>query len=155
MEQVTHTMEPVVRLEDPGPDADAVLELKGGTRCTLGRQDPRFAVWQRIIESGRASGMPVYVERTAGGAVRSLLPVAARKITALGEPTSDDRIPVSVAVSPAKHYLAVTRDDHAELRGLLEHAAQTRQALFLAVEPRTLEIVAARRPPEGLKYVVI
>jgi hypothetical protein len=41
------------------------------------------------------------------------------------------------------------------MRALLEEAARTEAAVLLAIDPATLEILAARRPPQGLKVVVI
>jgi hypothetical protein len=149
-------LEAVAGLEDAGGVADPVLRLADGTACTLGRQDPRFAIWQRVIESARKSGMPVFVAcAPAGGAVRAILPSAARCIERVGPEADGDRLPVRIEMSPSAHFLSSTRPGHPQMRALLEEAARTDEALLLAVDPATLEILAARRPPQGLKIVVI
>ena len=43
----------------------------------------------------------------------------------------------------------------AALRAVLEEAAKSRQPVLLAVDPRTLEILAAQKPGEGAKVTPI
>ena len=154
MNPVSGSMESVTRVLDEDPGADVTLELAGGAHCTLSRADPRLGVWRRMLASAQGFGLPLYLERNAAGAVRVLLPVAARRVTALG-PEAEGRVPVTLAASPATHFLSAARRDTVELRALLAHAAERREALLLAVEPGTLEILAARRPPESLKLLVV
>ena len=155
MQEVKRAMEPVARLDDAGGGADPALELRDGTRCTLDRNDPRFAVWLRLINRDFASGMPVYVECEPGGRARVILPVAAQVVEEVGPEPSDGRVAVAIFMSPSEHCLSTMREGYEERRALLEEAAKTSEPLLLAVEPRSLEIVGARRPPKGLKFVVI
>ena len=147
------TSGPVAGVEDPGGDADGVVHLKDGTQCTLGREDPRFATWLRLLKSARASGLPVYLE-CAGGAARTLLPFAARRIEKV-DAAAGDQATVTIFMSPSLHHLRTGRGDYAALRALLEEAVKSGQPLLLAVDPRTLEILAARKPEPGARATPI
>jgi hypothetical protein len=152
----TSVLEAVVGVEDRGDAADAVLQLADGTRCTLDRQDRRLPIWRRLLDGARRTGTPVYVACAAGGGPAAvILPAAARRIARVGPEADGGRVPVAVDMSASAHHLSGRRAGHAQLRALLEQVAGRDEPLLLAVDPATLEIVAARRPPQGLKLVVI
>jgi hypothetical protein len=156
MDELVMTLAVVAGLEDPGGVDDAVLKLADGTHCRLRRQDPRFTIWLRLIEGARRSGLPVFVACTPGGeAAEAVLPAAARRIARVGPAAEGDRVPVAIEMSPATHFLNAGRLGHEVLRALLEEAAGSDAPVVLAVDPGTLEILAARRVPPGIDPVVI
>jgi hypothetical protein len=154
MDDVKVTTDLVAGVEDPGGDADGVLTLKGGTRCTMARQDPRFPVWQRLLKGAQTTGLPVYLECEAGGAARVILPLAARRIEKVDAPAGD-KAAVTIFMSPSPHHLRTSHPDYAAMRALLEESVGTKGSVLLAVEPKTLEILSARKPAEGAKVTTI
>lgn len=156
MENEAPAVEPVNRLEDASaPGDDAVLELRGGVRCRLGGDDPRLPVWRRMAQGSLATGMPVYVESGSDGRAVAVLPVAARLVEEIGTPDEHDRVPVALVAATGEHFLDARHPHYLELRSQLEGARRDERPLLLAIDPRTLEILDARRPPPGLDYVVI
>lgn len=155
MEQVKTTSSSVAGLETPGGEADGVLTLKDGTRCTLGAKDPRYPVWLRLIKGAEKQGLPVYVECAPdGGAARTILPFAARRIDEV-HPPAGDQAEVLIFMAPSIHYLKTGHRDYAAMRALLEESAKSKQPVLLAVEPRTLEILAVVKPEAGANVTVI
>jgi hypothetical protein len=155
MDDLKVTSAAVAGVEDPGGAADAVLKLQDGTSCTLGRQDPRFSIWLRLLKGAQTGGLPVYVEcAPGGGAAKTLLPFAARRIDKVGE-AAGDKAPVNIFMSPSIHHLNTARGDYAAKRAVLEEAAKTKAPVLLAVDPKTLEILAAVKPAEGAKVTPI
>lgn len=145
----------VASVEDPGGEADGVLQLKDGTRCTLGRKDPRFAIWLRLLGGAQKQGLPVYVECAAGGgAAKTILPFAARVIEKVDAPAGD-KAAVTIFMSPSIHHLRTGRADYAATRAVLEEAVKSQEPVLLAVDPRTQEILAARKPEAGAKVTPI
>lgn len=145
----------VARVEDPGGTADGVLQLQDGTRCTLERKDPRFAIWLRLLGGAQKQAMPVYVECAPnGGAARTILPFAARVIEKVDAPAGD-KAAVTLFMSPSIHHLRTGRADYAAMRALLEEAVKSQEPVLLAVDPKTLEILAARKPAPGAKVTPI
>src|SRR5262245_24958809 len=104
MENLKIVCEPVAGVEDPGGDKDGTLRLKDGTTCALGRKDPRFAVWIRLIKAAETRGMPVYLECEAGQA-KTVLPAAARVIESVDAEPKDGRLKVVIFMSPSPHFL--------------------------------------------------
>jgi len=143
----------VASVEDPGGEKDGVLQLKDGTRCTLGRKDPRFAIWLRLLGGAQKQGLPVYVE-CAAGAARTILPFAARVIEKVDAPAGD-KAAVTLFMSPSIHHLRTGRADYAAVRALLEEAVKSQEPVLLAVDPKTQEILAARKPEAGAKVTPI
>ena len=142
----------VANVEEPA-GADGVLQLVDGTRCTLARNDPRFAVWIRLLKGAQKAGLPVYLD-CPDGAARTILPFAARRIEKV-DAAVGEKAPVTIFMSPSIHHLRTDRADYAATRALLEEAAKGRQPLLLAVDPKTLEILAAQKPAEGAKVTPI
>lgn len=155
MDDVKVTSAPVASVEDPGGEADAVLQLKDGTRCTLGRKDPRFAIWLRLLQGAQKSGLPVYLECAPdGGAAKTIMPFAARRIEKVDE-AAGDKATVGVFMAPSAHHVRTGRSDYAAVRALLEESLQSKQPILLAIEPRTMEILAVQKPAEGVKVTPI
>ena len=156
MDDLKIVCEPVAGVEDPGGDKDGTLRLKDGSTCALGRKDPRFAVWIRLIKAAEMRGMPVYLECEAGQA-KTVLPAAARVIESVDPDAKDGRLKVVIFMSPSPHFLDTTRSNFNELRQFLVKAAQDKEKkpVLLVVEPKDMEILDARPVPEGLKPTVI
>lgn len=155
MDEVRTLMEEVAVVEDPGGAADARLALKDGTRCTLGRDDPRFPVWLRLLGGALKLGTPVYVACRPGGPAETILPAAARRIESV-RPAEGERAGVQIFMSPSLgHHLSTGHADYAGMRALLEQAVASEEPVFVAINPRTEEIVAVRRPGPEAKVIVI
>jgi len=154
MDDVKVTADSVASVEDPGGEADGVLQLKDGTRCTLGRKDPRFAIWLRILKGAQTSGVPVYLECAPGGAAKTIMPFAARRIDKV-EAAAGEKATVMIFMAPSPHHLRTGHADYAAMRALLEESAKSKQPVLLAIEPKTLEVLAARKPAEGAKVTPI
>jgi hypothetical protein len=154
MDDVKVTSGPVARLEDPRGQADGTLVLKDGTRCTLPGKDPRFSTWARILKGARTQDMPVYLECGADGSAKTILPFAARRIEQVNEPAGE-KAAVTLFLSPSIHHLRTSHRNYADMRALLEDAVKTERPVLLAVDPKTLEILAARKPEPGAKVIVL
>jgi hypothetical protein len=155
MDDVKVTSSAVAGLETPGGEADGVLTLKDGTRCSLPAKDPRYAIWLRIIKGAQKEGLPVYLEcAPGGGAARTLLPFAGRRIDEV-QAAAGDQAEVLIFMSPSIHYLKTGRRDYAAMRALLEEAARTQEPVLLAVDPGSLEILAVVKPEPGASVTVI
>ena len=149
------TSSAVASLDVPKGDGDGTLQLKDGTRCTLGGKDPRFMIWLRILKGAQNQGMPVYAEcAPGGGAAKTILPFAARQIEQVDAPQGD-KAAVLIFMSPSIHYLRTANPRYAAIRAVLEESAKTRQPVLLAVDPRTLDILAAVKPDPGMKVTPI
>src|ERR1700741_3149351 len=141
MDDVKVTTDLVASVEDPGGEADGVLQLQGGTRTTLARKDPRFPVWLRLLKGSQTSGLPVYVASDAGGAARTILPLAARRIEKV-DAAAGDKAAVTIFMSPSPHPVRTGHPEYAALRALLEESVSTKQSVLVAVEPKSLEILS-------------
>ena len=64
-----------------------------------------------------------------------------------------DTAVVGIFLSPSPHHLRTGHPAYAAMRALLDEAVQSRQPVLLAVEPKTLEILSARKPAEGANVV--
>ena len=96
----------------------------------------------------------MYVECEPGGAAKTILPMAARRIEKV-EAASGDKAVVAIFMSPSPHHLSTGHPEYAAMRALLEASVGTKQSVLLAVEPKSLEILSARKPAEGAKVTTI
>lgn len=156
MEEPKITVEKVVAFEDPGGAADATVRLGDGSGYLLDRQHQLFSFWSEMLPEKQASGRLVYVESDpATCKVRAILPTALRRIESLASEPEGDRLWVNIFMSPSRHFLKTTGAGYEERRQRLEEAARSHEPLLLTVRPGDVEILDARRPPDGYKVPVI
>jgi hypothetical protein len=140
----------IVDFDEHSQQSDAVLRLEDKNSYSVSKQDPRFAVWARIIRERQASHGSLYVEYDpATFVIKALFLPSVRQIEFVAPQPEGNRLRVTIFMAPSLYFIDTTRPNYQQLKQSLEQSARTKSEISVTTHPDTLEILDARPLPPG------